>query len=97
MPDERRVPLFELEPRYGCSPEESLHLCSSLWRKYRWTTCAPEPKSHLRSNGDPGAQRLRQGGIVRFKQIRNATVIIEFGGKKFLVDPMLSEKGGLAI
>jgi L-ascorbate metabolism protein UlaG (beta-lactamase superfamily) len=31
---------------------------------------------------------------VNVKQIRNATVIIEFGGKKFLVDPMLSEKGG---
>jgi L-ascorbate metabolism protein UlaG (beta-lactamase superfamily) len=31
---------------------------------------------------------------VRFKQIRNATILIEFAGKRFLVDPMLSEKGG---
>jgi L-ascorbate metabolism protein UlaG (beta-lactamase superfamily) len=31
---------------------------------------------------------------MNVKQIRNATLTIEFGGKKFLVDPMLSEKGG---
>jgi L-ascorbate metabolism protein UlaG (beta-lactamase superfamily) len=31
---------------------------------------------------------------MRFTQIRNATLQVEFGGKKFLIDPMLSEKGG---
>jgi len=30
---------------------------------------------------------------MKFTQIRNATVIVEFGGKRFLVDPMLSAKG----
>ncbi len=30
---------------------------------------------------------------MKFKQIRNATIIVEFAGKRFLVDPMLSEKG----
>lgn len=30
---------------------------------------------------------------MNFKQIRNAMIIINFGGKRFLVDPMLSEKG----
>ena len=30
---------------------------------------------------------------MKFQQIRSATVKIEFGGKRFLVDPMLSEKG----
>ncbi len=29
---------------------------------------------------------------MKFKQLRNATIIIEYAGKKFLVDPMLSEK-----
>lgn len=31
---------------------------------------------------------------MRVRQIRNATLSIEFAGKTFLVDPMLSEKGG---
>jgi L-ascorbate metabolism protein UlaG (beta-lactamase superfamily) len=31
---------------------------------------------------------------VRITQIRNATLQVEFGEKKFLIDPMLSEKGG---
>lgn len=30
---------------------------------------------------------------MQFTQIRNATLIIDFAGKKFLIDPMLSEKG----
>src|SRR3569623_61538 len=30
---------------------------------------------------------------MKFKQLRNATIIIEYAGKKFLVDPMLAEKG----
>lgn len=29
---------------------------------------------------------------MKFTQIRSATVIIEFGGKRFLVDPMLADK-----
>jgi L-ascorbate metabolism protein UlaG (beta-lactamase superfamily) len=29
---------------------------------------------------------------MKFKQLRNATIIIEYAGKKFLVDPMLAEK-----
>ncbi len=32
---------------------------------------------------------------MRINQIRNATLIIEYAGKKFLVDPMLSKKGTL--
>ena len=31
---------------------------------------------------------------MKFTQLRNATIIIEYAGKKFLVDPMLAEKGG---
>jgi L-ascorbate metabolism protein UlaG (beta-lactamase superfamily) len=30
---------------------------------------------------------------MKFQQLRNATIIIEYAGKKFLVDPMLGEKG----
>lgn len=30
---------------------------------------------------------------MKFQQIRNATAIIEYAGRRFLVDPMLSEKG----
>ena len=30
---------------------------------------------------------------MKFKQLRNATLIIEYAGKKFLIDPMLGEKG----
>ncbi len=30
---------------------------------------------------------------MKITQIRNATLIVEFGGKRFLVDPMLNEKG----
>ncbi|SFN38542.1 L-ascorbate metabolism protein UlaG, beta-lactamase superfamily [Nitrosospira briensis] len=31
---------------------------------------------------------------MKFQQLRNATIIIEYAGKKILVDPMLAEKGG---
>src|SRR5688500_3037824 len=30
---------------------------------------------------------------VSIRQIRNATLVIDYGGKKFLIDPMLSKKG----
>lgn len=30
---------------------------------------------------------------MKIQQIRNATLIVEYAGKKFLVDPMLSDKG----
>ena len=33
---------------------------------------------------------------MKIHQIRNATIIIEYAGKKILVDPMLSDKGALA-
>ncbi len=33
---------------------------------------------------------------MNIRQIRNATVVIEFGGKRFLVDPMLGDEGSLA-
>lgn len=29
------------------------------------------------------------------KQIRNATIVVQYAGKKFLIDPMLSEKGSM--
>lgn len=32
---------------------------------------------------------------MKIQQIRNATILIEFGGKKILVDPMFSDKGAL--
>jgi L-ascorbate metabolism protein UlaG (beta-lactamase superfamily) len=31
---------------------------------------------------------------MKFQQLRNATLIIEYAGKKFLIDPMLAKKGG---
>jgi L-ascorbate metabolism protein UlaG (beta-lactamase superfamily) len=31
---------------------------------------------------------------MKFQQLRNATIIIEYAGKKLLVDPMLAGKGG---
>ena len=33
---------------------------------------------------------------MKIQQIRNATIIIEYAGKKFLVDPMLGKKGSFA-
>ncbi|MBZ6489547.1 MBL fold metallo-hydrolase [Priestia aryabhattai] len=30
---------------------------------------------------------------MNIKQIRNATIIVEYAGKKFLIDPMLADKG----
>ena len=33
---------------------------------------------------------------MKIKQIRNATIIIEYAGKRFLVDPMLGEKWSFA-
>ena len=33
---------------------------------------------------------------MQITQIRNATVIIEYGGKRFLIDPMLGAKGSFA-
>ncbi|MBO1907540.1 MBL fold metallo-hydrolase [Microvirga sp. 3-52] len=30
---------------------------------------------------------------MKIRQVRNATLIIEYVGKKFLVDPFLAEKG----
>ena len=32
---------------------------------------------------------------MKFQQIRNATVILNFGGKKFLIDPFLAEKDSI--
>lgn len=34
---------------------------------------------------------------MKIQQIRNATIIIEYAGKRFLVDPMLGEKGRLLL
>ncbi len=33
---------------------------------------------------------------MNIQQIRNATIIIEYAGKRFLVDPVLGEKGSFA-
>src|SRR4051812_25027085 len=30
---------------------------------------------------------------MNIQQIRNATIVVEYAGKKFLIDPMLAEKG----
>ena len=30
---------------------------------------------------------------MQFEQIRNATIVLEYAGKKFLVDPWLAPKG----
>ena len=30
---------------------------------------------------------------MNIQQVRNATIIIEYGGKKILIDPMLGKKG----
>ena len=30
---------------------------------------------------------------MKFHQIRSATSIVHFGGKRFLIDPMLADKG----
>ncbi|SFM44572.1 MBL fold metallo-hydrolase [Nitrosomonas communis] len=32
---------------------------------------------------------------MKFKQIRNAPLNIKYGGKKFLIDPWLAEKGAI--
>lgn len=41
----------------------------------------------------PGNNHLKQGTMT-IQQIRNATLVIHYAGKKFLIDPMLSEQGG---
>ena len=33
---------------------------------------------------------------MKIQQIRNATIILEYAGKRILVDPMLGEKGSFA-
>ncbi len=38
-------------------------------------------------------QQQQQEYELNFQQIRNATITLEYGGQKFLVDPMLSKKG----
>ena len=30
---------------------------------------------------------------MKFQQIRSATSIVHFGGKRFLIDPMLADQG----
>jgi L-ascorbate metabolism protein UlaG (beta-lactamase superfamily) len=30
---------------------------------------------------------------MKIQLIRNATIVVEYAGKKFLIDPMLAEKG----
>ncbi|MCY9191071.1 MBL fold metallo-hydrolase, partial [Bacillus mojavensis] len=30
---------------------------------------------------------------MNIQQIRNATLVVEYAGEKFLIDPMLAEKG----
>ncbi len=32
---------------------------------------------------------------MNIRHIRNATAVIEYGGKRVLIDPMLSDKGAL--
>lgn len=32
---------------------------------------------------------------MNIQQVRNATIIAEYGGKKILVDPMLGKKGSM--
>lgn len=32
---------------------------------------------------------------MNIQQVRNATIIVEYGGKKILVDPMLGKKGSM--
>lgn len=33
------------------------------------------------------------GHAMKFQQIRSATSIVHFGGKRFLIDPMLADQG----
>ena len=42
-----------------------------------------------------GVHQAKGVGIMRIHHIRNATVVVNYAGKKFLVDPFLSEKGTL--
>lgn len=37
--------------------------------------------------------QMKGANIMNIHHIRNATAVVEYGGKKFLIDPMLSEKG----
>ena len=34
---------------------------------------------------------------MNIQQVRNATIIVEYGGKKILVDPMLGKKGSMLL
>ena len=40
-------------------------------------------------------RHMKRKGVVKMKitQIRNATIVVEYANKKFLIDPMLAEKG----
>lgn len=39
------------------------------------------------------AEPAAKGGKAKITQVRNATLLVEYGGARFLVDPMLSDKG----
>lgn len=39
------------------------------------------------------AETATKGGNAKITQVRNATLLVEYGGARFLVDPMLSDKG----
>jgi len=42
-----------------------------------------------------GVHQTKGVGIMNIHHIRNATVVVDYAGKKFLIDPFLSEKGTL--
>ena len=39
--------------------------------------------------------KIQRRGVMNMKiqLIRNATMVVDYAGKKFLIDPMLAEKG----
>ena len=39
----------------------------------------------------PGRPAFAQGAALRITQVRNATLRVEMGGVRFLIDPMLAE------
>ena len=41
----------------------------------------------------PGRPAFAQGGALTITQVRNATLRVEMGGVRFLIDPMLAEQG----
>jgi L-ascorbate metabolism protein UlaG (beta-lactamase superfamily) len=66
----------------------------SMNRRDFLTTAALAATAALVAESGPRYERMTGRRVpMKIRQVRNATLIIEYAGARFLVDPMLAEKG----